>query len=562
MWSLPIILHAFLAVARIVLVSVNERLVIALLLFLFPWKGVADPTALRGIALVSPLSDIHSIERSKIDGLYVDESVFLPGTVEELKQQLSHLGYPPSLDRASLLAVRNEIIKYFNRYQQYAVYVSIPQQEVISGVVLFEVLPAKIGTVEYTGNRWFSQSRVQNALALQPGEELNVDRLLNQVSWLNFNPFHHTEVVFSPSVLPGRTDIEVVTADRFLLRVYGGGDNTGTEATGTSRYYLGFTWGDAFFINDLWSYQFTMNQDFSRFSSHTMSYLSFLPCQHMLTLFGAYALMHPEISGFDSKGKDALLSFRYKIPFKPLYTPLQHNFYFGIDYKYFTSILFFLGEATAPELVMNSQVNVTQAMLGYLLEYNASPHQVLFRFECFGSPMKWLPHQSAEAYAGIRPFAAPRYFYFTTSLGEIFTFPSKLAIAGLLRIQGSASTLIPSEQFKLGGYNSVRGYEESVVISDNAICMNYEIRSSPLSFTRHARDALTFLAFLDYGWGYNYHPFNGIAQSATLVGIGPGIRYRIDPYLEIRCDYGFKLHSVEFDDNKLGMFHVGMTLGY
>lgn len=538
------------------------RFFITLVPLLFQWEGFAVEATLRGILLVSDLSDANWTDRSKIDGLYVNEAVVLPGTVEELAHQLAPFCNQSLLDQNHLLDIRNGIIKYFNQYQQYTVYVSIPEQEVTSGVIVFEVRQAKIGEVTYKGNHWFSQNRVRDALALQSNEKVDVNGLLNQVSWLNLNPFHHTEVIFAPSINPGQTDIEVVTADRFPLRTFGGGDNTGTEATGTGRYYIGLTWGDAFFVDDIWSYQFTMNQDFNRFSSHSMSYLSFLPCQHILTLFGAYALLHPDITDFDSRGKDALLSFRYKIPFKPLYTPFLHNFYFGIDYKYFTSILFFAGDVELLEPVMSSQVNVTQAMLGYLLEYNSLPHQLLFRFECFGSPMEWLPHQNSQDYFEMRSFASPRYFYFTTSLGEIYTFPSKDAIAGLLRIQGSANTLIPSEQFKLGGYNSVRGYEESVFISDNAICMNFELRSRPLSLTRHAHDALTFLGFLDYGWGYNYHPFEGISKSAILLGIGPGFRYRIDPYLEIRFDYGFKLHPVNFDDNKLGMVHVGVTLGY
>lgn len=522
----------------------------------------AEPVCLRGIVLVANASDANLIDRNLIDGLYVDRSLSLPGTGEDLQGVLAQFFDQTALDREGLLKIRNQLIRYFNQYQQRALYVSIPEQEVTSGVVVIEVKQAKVGHVTYKGGRWFSDRRVEKALAIKSGQMLDVNSLLNRVSWLNMNPFHHTEVMFSPGVTRGQTNVEISTKDRFPLRSFVGGDNTGTEATGTARYYIGFSWGDAFFVDDIWSYQFSMNQEFSRYSSHSMSYLSFLPCKHMLALFGAYALMHPDISGFRSHGKDALLSFRYKIPFKPLYTPFQHQFYFGIDYKYFTSILFFAGDVELLSPVMNSQVNVSQAMLGYLLEYNLHPNRVLFRFECFGSPMKWLPHQSNHEYSAMRPFAKPRYFYFTTSLGEIYQLASKEEIAFLLRVQGSANTLIPSEQFQLGGYNTVRGYEQSVFISDNAVCFNVELRSRPLSLFKKVNDRLTFLGFLDYGWGYNYHPFDGISKTATLLGVGPGFRYRIDPYLEVRFDYGFKLHSVNFDDNKLGMFHVGVTAGY
>jgi hemolysin activation/secretion protein len=350
--------------------------------------------------------------------------------------------------------------------------------------------------------------------------------------------------------------------DRFPLRVSVGGDNTGTESTGVARYFAGITWGNAFFVDDLWSYQFTMNHNFNRFSSHTMSYLSFLPWEHMLTLTGVYARIHPDIAGFFSSGKDAQASFRYKIPFHPLYTRFQHNFHFGIDYKYFTNVLFFVGEVVSREPIMSTQVNVLQAMLGYQLEYDMWPHRLSFCFDVFASPVQCLPHQSNRAYSAMRRNAVARYFYFKTSLGEVYTFPSKDSISFTVRMQGTSNTLIPSEQFSLGGYHTVRGYEQSVFVADNAVCVNCEVRSRPFPLLKKIQNGLTIIAFLDYGWGYNYHAFDGITKSAVMVGVGPGCRYTIGNYLEFHCDYGIKLNSVKLDDNKLGTYHIGIVLGY
>jgi hemolysin activation/secretion protein len=278
-------------------------------------------------------------------------------------------------------------------------------------------------------------------------------------------------------------------------------------------------------------------------------------------LTGGYARIDPDITDFESHGKEAQASFRYKIPFKPLYTNFQHQLYFGFDYKYVTSILFFVSEIT-PQEAQNSKVNVTQEMLGYMFEYKPNRHELTFRIELFGSPVKWLPHQSTADYSALREDAKPRYFYGTATFGEIYTFSSRESIAGLLRVQGSANTLVPSEQFKLGGYNTVRGYEESVFISDNGVIANFEVRTRPFTFWKKMKDELTFLAFMDYGWGHNYHPFDGIKKTAILWGVGPGMRYTINPYVNLRVDYGFKLHHVHFDDHKLGMWHVGGTISY
>jgi hemolysin activation/secretion protein len=525
-------------------------------------SALVESVALRGIAVVSDLSSLDPDALEGIRGVYVGGGVALPTSVKELQRVLEPLVRDQTISRDSLLAIREELLHYYHVHEQHMVYVEIPEQDVTSGVVAVVVDQARVGEVSYRGNRWFSKQRVEKALSLHAGDVLDKDALLNNIAWLNQNPFHYTEAVLSPGKQQGLTDLDIVTTDRSPLRAYAGGDNSGVESTGKDRWYLGITWGDAFFVDDLLTYQFTTNSTYDRYHSHFAGYVSYLPWKHILDIYGGYAKIEPHVSDFHSHGKEAQASLRYKVPFKPLYTNFQHQLYFGFDYKYETSALFFVGEVDASETVMNSQVNVSQLVLGYLVEYTPSHHQWTIQFEFYASPAKWLPHQTQHAYSSLRAHATPRYFYGTISLGDIYTFSSKESLAFLLRAQGSANSLVPSEQFALGGYNTVRGYEENVFISDNGVCINGELRSRPWSFFTRAKDALTLLAFIDYGWGYNYHAFDGIKKAAILWGAGPGLRYRIPPYLDIRVDYGFKLHHVKFDDNNLGMWHVGATLSY
>jgi len=531
-------------------------------LFALHVEGGAALPPLRAIALVAEGSDVKMVDPLQADGLYVDEGVAFPGAIDELKSQLSAFYEEGPLDRDLLLRVKNRIVQYFHEHRQYSVYISIPEQEISSGIVVCEVGQAKIEEVTHQGNLWLPSRKIEQALNVRSGEVLDVNELLDRVSWLNCNPFHHTEITLSPGSSPGKTNVEERTVDRFPVRAFAGGSNTGTASTGTGRYFAGLTWGNAFFVDDVWTYQFSMSPELSRYSSHTMSYLSFLPCRHMITLSGGYSRIQPNLHGFHSQGNDAQFSFRYKIPCKPLHTPLQQNVYFGADYKYFTNILFFIGDVEFEEIVMQSQVNITQAVLGYQLDYNSLPHQLFARLECFGSWMEWLPHQNGDAYSAMRAHASTRYLYFTAMCGEVYTFSSKAALAVTLRAQGSFSTLLPSEQFQLGGAGTVRGYEQSVFAGDHGVCASMEWRSPPFSLSKKLHDSLVLLGFLDYGWGYNNHPFDGITTSAALVGAGPGLRYRVDPYLEARFDYGFKFHSINFDDKKIGTFHLNVTVGY
>ena len=76
-------------------------------------------------------------------------------------------------------------------------------------------------------------------------------------------------------------------------------------------------------------------------------------------------------------------------------------------------------------------------------------------------------------------------------------------------------------------------------------------------------NALTFLAFLDYGVGHNFkNDFHGVSSTEHLLGIGPGVRYEIYPYLSLRADYGFKFHKFENSGPSSGKFHFSATASY
>ena len=79
---------------------------------------------------------------------------------------------------------------------------------------------------------------------------------------------------------------------------------------------------------------------------------------------------------------------------------------------------------------------------------------------------------------------------------------------------------------------------------DNAVNARGEIRSPSVPALGHMYslgddfDALSFLFFLDFGWGNDIDRIPGQVKSDYLLGIGPGIRYQIQQYLIGRLDWG------------------------
>ncbi|OGN65117.1 MAG: hypothetical protein A3E80_00920 [Chlamydiae bacterium RIFCSPHIGHO2_12_FULL_49_9] len=476
-----------------------------------------------------------------------------------LKALLEEKYFNQPLTETILMEIRKEILSYFNQEEQFLAAVEYPIQEVSSGVVTMNLLKAKVGKVTYPDSYWFTPDYYQKRLYMPEGSVIDKEAMLNNIAWINRNPFQFVSAVVSPGEKPGMTDIAFQVRDRFPVRFYVGADNTGTSFIEQGRLFTGFTWGNFFGRGDLLSFQYTGSPDFHRFKSYYGNYTCYLPWKHTLILFGGYATIHPDISSFKSEGQNGQMSGRYTIPFKPLYTALSHEVLFGYDFKNLNNSLFFVGETLFP--VVQSTVQISQFVVGYQLQYEGERLKPFMKLELFFSPAEMVPKQNDAAFQALRPGAEARYAYGKGMLSDVIKIPRDFSFAYTLRGQYSSTALIASEQFPLGGYDTVRGYDERVYNSDSAVCVNLEIRSPPRHFSSTRKDALTILAFFDYGFGHNRDMGDGVPSSQYLMGVGPGIRYTYSPFVSARIDYGFNLHSV-FGDSHSGRVHVGITAGY
>ena len=488
------------------------------------------------------------------------QDITLPGKAEALTARLQpFLGQEITPETPT--QVKQEISAYYTEANQPFLLVQIPEQDVTTGKVRYVIMEGHVGDILYTGNKWFSSELLGRYLHVKSGDKIDEPQLLNDVASMNRNPFHFTEVVLQPGDKKGKTDIELMTQEHFPLRVFGGADNTGNPFTGNSRYFAGFNWGNALFQDDLLTYQFTTADNYKRFWSHFGSYTSFFSWGHSLFLYGGYSEIHPHIRNFSSEGKSYQGSLRYNMPLKPYYKSVRQEVGVGADIKGMNSSLFF-SDLTGSIPVSAHLSNLSQLVLSYGLQQSSPRNKLNLSLEFFASPVLWMANQNKERFNEIRPHALPRYFYSRLNTADNWTLPHKFVLAANLRLQGATMPLMPSEQFGLGGYNSVRGYDEHAFNADLALCANVELRMPTIKVFK-CSNALTFLAFLDYGVGHNFkNDFHGVSSTEHLLGIGPGVRYEIYPYLSLRADYGFKFHKFENSGPSSGKFHFSATASY
>ncbi len=141
------------------------------------------------------------------------------------------------------------------------------------------------------------------------------------------------------------------------------------------------------------------------------------------------------------------------------------------------------------------------------------------------------------------------------------------------RYQISNGNLLGSEQFGLGGWETVRGYDERESSGDQGWLVRNEIWSPRLSLSEwitmakwgdlhELNDNLQGYLFWDYGVTMNRRLLPNENPDTELSSVGLGLRYRISNYFSLRADYGVQLLDTGANKRNDGRFHLGATVSY
>jgi hemolysin activation/secretion protein len=385
----------------------------------------------------------------------------------------------------------------------------------------------------------------------------------SDVAWINRNPFLQSDMLMAPGDAPGTTDLLLHTQDRFPLRVFAGYEDSGNRYTEDDRLFAGVNYGNLFGLGQQFSFQYTQAPTKNDFEAESATYVVPLPWKHLLTIFGSYAATDADLgSSFSSGGVNWQISGRYEIPL-PSTAHFSESFIAGYDFKRNNNSLLF-----GVQSVTNATADVDQFVFGYQASLLDDFGSTSFSATGFYGPGGFSAYDDGTDYEQQRLDAPSSYVYGQFALNRVTRLPGDFTwnVNGLL--QESNANLLPSEQLGLGGYSTVPGYEEREVNGDNGYLIGTQILTPPVSIGEAVgltavHDQLQFLAFVDYG-GTSLHEVTpaDINPNTNLLGVGPGLRYVINPYLSLRFDYGFQLLSTGYGTGEHSRGHVGVVISY
>jgi hemolysin activation/secretion protein len=413
----------------------------------------------------------------------------------------------------------------------------------------------------------------------------------SDLNWLNQNrytslgtfdgTFREVRTELTPGEALGTVNITNAVTDRFPVRPYIGYDNSGVPVIGKGRLFGGFEWANAFGLDQRLNYQFTTDKEFDKYSSHMASYTIPFPWHHDLTILGTYAEVNPNFGLFGpafsnlhiNNGSLYQISGRYSITLDPWHA-LKQRITAGFDFKHINTPLFF-GSSSA--LVLSSNlVDVAQFSLGYQAVVSDKHGSTALSLQGVFSPGGLTANNNDAAYSTAssgNPNTHSQYFY-----GQLELRRETRLLGGftwILRGMGqvSDSTLYASEVFGVGGFSTVRGYDERTVTGDEGWLVQNEIRTPEfvlgnLTGKANVTDWIKGLIFCDAGGVLQLHPVGGQAANQQLISIGVGVRYQMADNFHLRIDYGYQLKRGYLKDpNTLlsqphGQFDIGLELSY
>jgi hemolysin activation/secretion protein len=517
----------------------------------------AQDAALKKLVFFDDLGN-KSEHIGDAEGVYfLDIDVPNPALFEE--EMSFFMGKTISMDLVT--EVRESVLNYYHERGRSVVRVIFPSgQDVTDGDLRILIIGGRLGKVHVIGDKdYFSTEKIAQEIRTQPGEYINNDKMLEDVSWINRNPFRSVKVVYERAEQLGTTDVLLEMHERRPYRIYADVDRSTYLVAGSCRYKTGFSLGKVFNLDHQLSGQVSVGSSMKRLWGWSANYTAPLPWRHIAKVFGGQVWSQPGTSTLGIQGKSHQVGCRYIIPLPVAFGSLSQEVTLGYDFRRTNNFFDYL----KPEY-NTKNIDVSQFMVRYEGSYEFEKDVLTFGASVFVNPSNMSAYDKDEYYEVARPGAKARHAYLLLNADNLYRLPysnSTLMTTG--KIQYAFKKLIPTQQMALGGWATIRGYKENAVIGDTGILLRNELRSEPYNFMtfKNIPSKLQVLGFLDTGCLFGVRQDVYHLKSIALASVGAGLRYNIAENVDVKFDYGCILRKINSSDSGSGV-HASITATY
>jgi hemolysin activation/secretion protein len=504
----------------------------------------------------SPRFDVWEYEvsgNSVLDVLVIEKAVY------------PHLGEDKSYEDVRRAA---EALEQAYRDAGYvSVLVSIPEQPVGAGLIKLAVTEGRIERLQVTGARYYSPERLLAQVpALKEGGVPDFNALKDQMAVANRSPDRRVQPVLRPGREPGMTEAELKVDDSLPLhasfefnnryapsRAPNPGDY---RASGTIRY------------DNLWQREHSFSLSYLTSPTQTaeaqVSSLSYtVPLSgtdESLTIYGVHSNSNSDLTtsmaGTNVLGRGNIAGLRLAEPVRPV-EGISHGLTYGLDFKklhenlvvsgagdYSTPLSYWLGSVNYNGLRPDESGNT-----GFGLGLSLSLRGLSNNEDQFAQ----------KRFRGQGNFAVLHW-----NLQRLQHLPAKFDLVGKLDGQLSSMALPSSEEFAIGGADSVRGYPEATQVGDHGIRWSAELRTPNLmgGDAESSWGDLRLLSFYEGARARVINPLPGQLDRVWLASYGLGLRLATRFGLTFSLDVAQRLRDGLITDTHGSVLKGGTRLHF
>lgn len=461
------------------------------------------------------------------------------------------------VDFNGLKKLTSELKNYYREKRHIAAYVYLPPQKIQDGEVEIRIVEGKLGNVQIEGNKWFSERAIRNALSLEQGEIIYFNDLNESLTALNKNPDVKARASLAPGVQPETTDILFKVKDKFPVHLNGEINNLGTDSTGNTRYGVGITHNNLTGNMDQLTGRFQIGSGALAVGSGYKIVAG--PYDTEVGLSYSHSRVHlgGDFKDLNIRGRATTYGLDITQPFWRNHF-LKTALTTGFDIKSVENKV--LGaKAGKDELrIWNLGANLEETDRFGKTYF---PHSFHFGFPDF------LGASDVRESAATRANTGGQFFIYRNSLIRYNRLPLGLTHSTRTELQLTPDRLSPSEQFRLGGAFSVRGYAEGDYLADYGGLIVNEVYVPFYVFPadwvmpysgEQLRQVFQLVGFFDFGTGNLRKPLVGENKSKTLMGAGGGLRIHIYDRIFARLQWAGRMGD-RAADGKNGVFYYGVS---
>ncbi|MEL6321764.1 MAG: ShlB/FhaC/HecB family hemolysin secretion/activation protein, partial [Cyanobacteria bacterium J06626_14] len=413
-------------------------------------------------------------------------------------------------------------------------------QVITDGVVQIQIIEGRISEIQVTGLNRLREDYVRNRIELGANMPLRTDRLEDQLRLLRADPnIENIEASLRAGEDLGESIlvVRVVEDDPFLGNLRA--DNYSPPSVGSDR--VGFTlgWGNVSGRGD----SFIVGYDRTAQGGSQVADFNYrIPVNPMngavelrATIDRNEVVQEP----FDELEIEGA-SERYEVTFRqPLVRSPREEFALSLGFAYRD------GEVLAFDLIPLS-IGANESGVTRTSVFRFGQDYVKRDFQ--GA---WALRSQFSIGAGIlnatenEGIPDSRFFSWLGQAQRVQRIGNNHLLIAQLDMQFTPDALLSSEQFVIGGGQSLRGYRQNVRAGDNGLRFSLEDR---ITLARNASGASTFQVapFFDMGVVWNDSDNVDLPDQTFLAGIGTGFLWEIFPNLNLRLDFTIPL--IDLDD--------------